>query len=323
MKRAAAATLSIAIALLWVSRATHAQDYPTKPVRIVVPFAAGGTVDLVARVLADDLSQQTGQAFVVDNRSGASGTIGSDSVAKAPPDGYTLLIQTPTLIVNPLINKKVPYDAIRDFRPIAKIGSAPMVMTVHPSIPAKNLKEFVELARAGQGKYAMGISSVGSPMHLATEAIKKRGGFDIPSIPYRGTSGAINDALGGQIAGMIDAIPSSAPHIASGKLRALAVTTKQRARSLPDVPTVAESGYADFDMATWYGIWAPRGLPDVTARKLETLVRKAMASKRVADKLSPQSFEPNVMTGDQFSSFITKELAISSRIVKDANIVSE
>lgn len=322
MKRAAAA-LSIAIALLWAPKGASAQDFPNKPVRIVVPFAAGGTVDLVARVLADDLSQQTGQAFVVENRSGASGAIGSDSVAKATADGYTLLIQTPTLIVNPLINKRVPYDAIRDFRPIAMIGSAPMVMTVHPSIPARNLKEFVELARAGQGKYAFGISSVGSPMHLATEAIKKRGGFDIPSIPYRGTSGAINDALGGQIAGMIDAIPSSAPHIASGKLRAIAVTTRQRARSLPNVPTVAESGYPEFDMATWYGIWAPRGLPDATAQKLEALIKKAMASKRVADKLSPQSFEPNVMTGEAFSTFITKELAISSRIVKEANITAE
>jgi tripartite-type tricarboxylate transporter receptor subunit TctC len=323
MNRAAAAALSLAIAFLWPSQEARAQDYPARPVRIVVPFAAGGTVDLVARVLADDLTQQTGQTFVVENRSGASGAIGSDSVAKAPPDGYTLLIQTPTLIVNPLINRKVPYDAIRDFRPIAMIGSAPMVMTVHPSIPAKNLKEFVELARASQGKYALGISSVGSPMHLATEAIKKRGGFDIPSIPYRGTSGAINDALGGQIAGMIDAIPSSAPHIASGRLRALAVTTRQRARSLPNVPTVAESGYPEFDMATWYGIWAPRGLPDATARRLEALIRKAMASKRVADRLSPQSFEPNVLTGDLFSSFITKELATSSRIEKEAQIVAE
>jgi tripartite-type tricarboxylate transporter receptor subunit TctC len=317
------AALSIVMAVLGTATLAQAQDYPSKSVRIVVPFAAGGTVDLVARVLADELTQQTGQSFIVDNKSGASGVIGSDAVAKAPGDGYTLLIQTPTLIVNPLISKKVPYDAIRDFRPIARIGSAPMVMTVHPSIPAKNLKEFMELARANQGKYAFGISSVGSPMHLATEAIKKSGGIDVPSIPYRGTSGALNDALGGQITGMIDAIPSSAPHIATGKLRPLAVTTKQRARSLPNVPTVSESGYPGFDMATWYGIWAPRGLPDPVARKLEALLRKAMASKRVVEKLSPQSFEPNVVTGEQFGEFITKELAISSRIVKDANIIAE
>lgn len=317
------AALSAALILLAGHPEVHAQPYPSRPVRIVVPFAPGGTVDLVARVLAQDLSEQTGQSFVVENKSGASGAIGSDLVAKAPPDGYTMLLQTPTLIVGPLINKNVPYDPIRDFRPIAMIGSAPMVMTIHPSIRANNLKEFIELAKANSSRYAFGIASVGSPMHLATEAIKKNGKFDIPSIVYRGTSAVLNDALGGQITGMIDAIPSSAPHIAAGKLKPLAVTTKQRARSLPDVPTVAESGFPGFEMATWYGLWAPRGLPEPIARRIEVLVRKSMASRSVADKLSPQSFEPQVMAGEEFNAFIIKELAVSARIVKEANIVAE
>jgi len=303
--------------------AVHAQTYPERPVRIVVPFSPGGTVDLVARVLAQNLSEQTGQSFIVDNKPGASGAIGSDAVAKAAPDGYTLLVQSPTLIASPLISRNVPYDAIRDYRPIAMLGSVPMVMTVHPSIPAKNLKEFMDLARANAGRYAFGTSAVGSPMHLATEALKKEGKIDIPIIVYRGTAGAINDALGGQITGMIDAIPSSAPHIAAGKLKPLAVTTKQRVGSLPNVPTVAESGYPGFEMVTWYGLWAPRGLPEPIAKKLQALAQKAMTSKSVAERLAPQNFEAQTLTGERFSAFINQQLAAYSRIVKDANIVAE
>jgi tripartite-type tricarboxylate transporter receptor subunit TctC len=318
------ALLSIAVAMAAASPlAAQAQNYPERPVRIVVPFPPGGTVDLVARVLAQSLTEQTGQTFLVDNRPGASGAIGSDAVAKAPADGYTLLVQSPTLIASPLINRKVPYDAIRDYRPIAMLGSVPMVMTVHPSIPAKNLKEFMDLARTNSAKFAFGTSAVGSPMHLATEALKKEGKIDIPTIIYKGTSGALNDALGGQITGLIDAIPSTAPHIAAGKLKPLAVTTKRRVASLPNVPTVAESGYPEFEMVTWYGLWAPRGLPEPIAKKLEALSQKAMTSKAVTDKLAPQSFESRVLIGDGFNGFITQQLASYARIVKDANIQGE
>jgi tripartite-type tricarboxylate transporter receptor subunit TctC len=316
------AALAIATAALAAAPA-GAQNYPDKPVRIVVPYQPGGTVDLVARVLAQNLTEQTGTQFVVDNRSGASGAIGSDLVAKAPADGYTLLVQSPTLIANPLISRKVPYDAIRDFRPIARLGSVPMVLTVHPSIKAGTLKEFVDLARAEPKKYAFGTSATGSPMHLAQEAIKKEYKLDIPVVVYRGTAGALNDALGGQISGMIDAIPSSGPHIASGKLKPLAVTTARRVKSLPNVPTVAESGLAGFDMASWYGLWAPHGLPDPVARRLEALVQKAMASKAVQERLAPQSFEADVLQGDKFAGFITRQLAVYSRIVKDANITAD
>ena len=317
------AALVVGLAMLGASLAGHAQNYPEKPVRIVVPYQPGGTVDLVARVLAQSLTEQTGTQFIVDNRSGASGAIGSEVVAKSAPDGYTLLVQSPTLLANPLISRKAGYDPVRDFRPIAMLGSVPMVLAIHPSISARNLKEFADAARADPKKYALGTSAVGSPMHLAEEAIKKESKLDIPIIVYRGTAGALNDALGGQISGMIDAIPSSAPHIAAGKLKALAVTTNHRVASLPNVPTVAESGYPGFEMATWYGLWAPRGLPDPIAKKLEALAQKAMASRMVTDRLAPQSFEAQTLLGDSFGTFITRELASYARIVKDAGITTE
>jgi len=317
------AALVLGLALLGTSLAGHAQNYPEKPVRIVVPYQPGGTVDLVARVLAQSLTEQTGTQFIVDNRSGASGAIGSEIVAKSAPDGYTLLVQSPTLLANPLISRKVGYDPVRDFRPIAMLGSVPMVLAIHPSIAARNLKEFADAARADPKKCALGTSAVGSPMHLAEEAIKKESKLDIPIIVYRGTAGALNDALGGQISGMIDAIPSSAPHIAAGKLKALAVTTNHRVASLPNVPTVAESGYPGFEMVTWYGLWAPHGLPDPIARRLEALVQKAMASKMATDRLSPQNFEAQTLLGDSFGTFITRQLTSYARIVKDANITTE
>jgi tripartite-type tricarboxylate transporter receptor subunit TctC len=316
----------LALPLLALAAAGPAQaqsGYPDRPVKIIVPYPPGGTVDLVARVLAQSLTEQSGQQFVVDNRSGASGVIGSDLVAKAAPDGYTLLVQAPTLIANPLISRKVPYDVVRDFRPVAMMGSVPMVLTVNPAIPASNLREFVDLAHGTPNKFAFGTSAVGSPMHLANEAIKRQGKLDVPIVIYRGTAGALNDALGGQITGIIDAIPSSAPHIASGKLKPLAVTSKKRVPSLPNVPTVAESGFPEFEMVSWYGLWGPRGLPDPVAKKLEGMVRKAMASKAVTDRLAPQSFQSDTLVGDAFANYITRQLATYARIVKDANITSD
>jgi tripartite-type tricarboxylate transporter receptor subunit TctC len=317
------AALVVGVAAVAIPATGGAQAYPDKPVRIVVPYQPGGTVDLVARVLAQSLSDQTGTSFVVENRSGASGAIGSEALAKSTPDGYALLVQSPTLIVNPLISRKASYDAIRDFRPVSMLGSVPMVLTVHPSVAAKTLKEFVDAIRADPGRYAFGTSALGSPMHLAQEAIKKESRLDIPIVVYRGTAGALNDALGGQISGMIDAIPSSAPYIASGKLKPLAVTTKDRIASLPDVPTVAESGYPGFEMVTWYGLWGPRELPDAIAKKLEGLVQKAMRSKVVADRLAAQSFEVQTLAGAQFAEFVRRQQAGYARIVKDANITAE
>jgi tripartite-type tricarboxylate transporter receptor subunit TctC len=314
----------LGIVMLACAMSANAQPYPSKPVRIVVPYLPGGTVDLVARVLAQGLTGQAGQQFVVENRPGASGSIGSDAVAKAAPDGYTLLVQSPTLLVSPLISRNVPYDAVKDFKPVALLGSVPMVLTIHPSIPAKDFREFVSLARAQPAKFAFGTSAVGSPMHLANEAIKRESHLDVPIVIYRGTAGALNDLLGGQISGMIDAIPSSAPHIASGRMKPIAVTTKRRAPALPNVPTMAESGIPDFDMGSWYGLWAPAGVPDEIAARLQSLAGKAMTSKLANDRLASQSFVPETsVNGDEFKAFIARQLAVYSRIVKEAKITAD
>ena len=321
MKKSLKTLLGFLVAAALAS--AQAQGYPNKPVRIIVPYAPGGTVDLVARVLAQALTEQMGQPFVVENRAGASGVIGSDAVAKAPADGYTLLVQSPTLVANPLMLKNVPYDVIRDFSPLSMLGSVPMVMAAHPSVPASNLKEFVALAQANPKQYAFGTSALGSPMHVAQAAIKRGAKLDIPIIVYKGTAGAINDVLGGQISAIIDAIPSTYPHIASGKLKALAVTTKTRLPMMPNVPTVAESGFPEFEMVSWYGLWGPARLPDDIVKKLSAEAAKAMRSPKVLARLAPQSFIPAGTNPADFSRHITKEMAMYSRVVRDANIQIE
>ncbi|HSI60240.1 MAG TPA: tripartite tricarboxylate transporter substrate binding protein [Ideonella sp.] len=300
-----------------------AQEYPNKPVRIVVPFVPGGTVDLVARVLAQRLTEQMGQPFIVENKAGANGTIGSDTVAKSKADGYMLLVQSPTLIATPLMAKRVPYDTVQDFTPISRLGSVPMVMTAHPSVPAANLREFIAAAQAKPGEYAFGIPAAGSPMHLAGAAIKHNSKLDIAIIPYKGTAAALNDLLGGQISVMIDAIPSSAAHIASGKLKALAVTTPARLPSMPKVPTVAESGMAGFEMVSWYGLWAPAQLPPEILKRLSAETAKAMRSPLVKERLGSLGFLPDPDSPQDFTSFILKETATYARIVRDASIQIE
>lgn len=301
----------------------HAQQYPSKPVRIIVPFVPGGTVDLVARVLAQRLTEQLGQQFLVENRAGASGTIGGDAVAKADPDGYTLLVQAPTHIATPLMVARVPYDVVRDFTPITRLGSVPMVMTAHPNVPAANLREFIVAAREKPRFYNFGIPAAGSPMHLAGEAIKNTAKADITVVLYKGTGAALADLLGGQIHVVIDAIPSSAPHIASGKIKPLAVTTATRVASLPNVPTVAESGLAGFDMPSWYGLWAPARLPEAITQKLAAEAVRAMRTPLAAERLGAQGFVPVDANEGDFAAFITKEIASYGRIVREANIRME
>ena len=299
---------------------TYAQTFPTKPVRIIVPYVPGGTVDLVARVLAQQLTEQTGHNFIVDNKAGASGVIGSDAVAKSAPDGYTLLVQSPTLIASPLMLKKVPYDVNKDFTPVTLLGTVPMIMVTQSKNPANNMAEFIKFTQDSNRKVNFGTSATGSPMHLAIESFKHRAKLTTPVIAYRGTAAAINDLLGDQIDAIIDAIPSTAPHINSGKLKALAVTTKKRLPAFPLVPTMAESGFPEFEMVSWYGLWAPANLPPAIAKRLAELADKAMNSKAVRDQLGQQGFIPELISGENFSVFLSKELAQYSKIVKISQI---
>lgn len=310
----------VAAACLCAGAPAMAQEqYPTRPVKIIVPFSPGGTVDVVARVVAQRLSVQMGQQFVVENRPGASGMIGSEAVARSAADGYTLLVQSPTLIANPLI-QKTSYDSVRDFTPVTLIGASPMLVASHPSVPARNLKEFLAAAKAKPKAFTFGTSAIGSPMHFAEEAIKRQAGVDILVVPYKGTANALNDVLGGQISAIIDAIPSSYPHVQGKKLTALAVTSKERIPMMPDVPTVAESGVPGFEMLTWYGLWAPAKLPPAIAQKLAAEVAKAVKTPAVADTLGKQGFVQAAGTPEEFTAFLAKERETYAKIAKEANI---
>jgi tripartite-type tricarboxylate transporter receptor subunit TctC len=313
----------LALALLLVAGVVLAQAYPARTVRIVVPYPPGGTVDVVARVVAQRLTEQTGQQFIVDNRAGANGTIGSEFVSKAAPDGYTLLVQASIFVINPLFLKSVPYDVVRDFTPVANIGAVPLLVTAHPGVPAGNLREFVALAKADPAKYTFATSGLGSAGHLTEEVIKREAKLDLLIVPYKGAGPALTDLIGGQVSAMVDPMPSSYPHVKSGKLKPLAVTGRARAPFLPDVPTVAESGFPGFEMVSWYGLWGPPGLPRDVGAKLAAEVARAVRSPLAAERLGDQGFEPIGSNPEQFATYIGDEIAKYTRIVKDANIKVE
>jgi tripartite-type tricarboxylate transporter receptor subunit TctC len=314
MKRLASILLSLALA-----GAAQAQ-YPAKPVRIVVPYPPGGTVDVVARNLAQQLTTQTGQQFIVDNRAGANGTIGSDFVSKAAPDGYTLLVQASIFVINPLFLKNVPYDVQRDFTPVANIGSVPLLVTAHPSVPAANLREFVALVRANPDKYTFATTGLGSAGHLTEEVIKRDAGLAILIVPYKGAGPALTDIVGGQVSALADPLPSSFPHVKGGRLKALAVTSRARIAFMPDVPTMAESGFPGFEMLSWYGLWGPPGVPKDVLERLAAETAKAAKSAEMQEKLAAQGFIPDGSGPVPFAAYVRDEIAKYAKIVKDANI---
>jgi tripartite-type tricarboxylate transporter receptor subunit TctC len=313
--RAALAAVTLSFTL-----AAGAQTYPQKPVRIVVPYPPGGTVDLVARHLAQQLGTQVGQQIVVENRAGANGTIGSDFVSKAAPDGYTLLVQASIFVINPLFLKNVPYDVQRDFAPISNIGSVPLLVTAHPSVPAANLREFVALVRANPDKYTFATTSFGSAGHLTEEVIRRDAGLSILIVPYKGAGPALTDIVGGQVSALADPLPSSYPHVKGGRLRALAVTSRERIAFMPDVPTMAESGFPGFEMLSWYGLWGPPALPRDIVDRLAAEVVRAVKSPEMQEKLASQGFLPRGSTAPEFAAYIKDEIAKYAKIVKDANI---
>jgi tripartite-type tricarboxylate transporter receptor subunit TctC len=308
-----------AVAGLLFAVAAHGQ-YPAKPVRIVVPYPPGGTVDVVARNVAQQLTAQTGQQFVVDNRAGANGTIGSDFVAKSAPDGYTLLVQASIFVINPLFLRNVPYDVQRDFTPVANIGSVPLLVTAHPSVPAANLREFVSLVRANPDRYTFATTGLGSAGHLTEEVIKRDAKLNILIVPYKGAGPALTDLVGGQVSALADPLPSSFPHVKGGRLKALAVTSRTRLPFLPGVPTVAESGFDGFEMLSWYGLWGPSNLPKDVLDRLAAETAKAVKSAELQEKLAAQGFMPDGAGPAAFAAYVRDEIAKYAKIVKDANI---
>lgn len=301
-----------------------AQEWPTRPIRFIVPFTPGTGQDIIARTIGPKLTERLGQPVVIENRPGASGNIGTEAVAKAAPDGYTLLVQASIFVANPLFLPNVPYDVQKDFSPVANIGAVPLLVTAHPSVPANNLREFIALVKADTKKYSFATSGLGSAGHLSEETIKRQAGIpDLLIVPYKGAGPALSDLVGGQVSSMIDPLPSSYPLVKGGKLKPLAVTSSKRVPFMPSVPTVAESGLPGFEMVSWYGLWGPPGLPKDISARLVAEVARAVRSPQAAERLGDQGFEPSGAGPEPFAAYIREEIARYAKIIKEANIKVE
>ncbi|MEW6451537.1 MAG: tripartite tricarboxylate transporter substrate binding protein [Pseudomonadota bacterium] len=312
---------ALAGAAILFSQPLAAQNYPNRTVTVVVPFPAGGSVDGVARILVQKLNEVPGFTFVVENRAGgAGGNVGSNTVAKSAPDGYTLLLSASIHVINPFLFKNVPYDVVADFTPVSLLAVGPLIVSTTPSVPAKNLKEFFDLVRATPEKFTFGTTGVGSASHLAIELLKKEAGVNTLVVAYRGTSPALTDLMSGQIQGLADPILSSLPLAQGGKIKALAITSLKRMPSAPDIPTVAESGMKDFEFVSWYGVWGPKGLPPEIVQRLQVEMAKAVKDKGVQERMAVQGFEGVGSTADEFAKYIGTEMAKYGKIIKDANI---
>jgi tripartite-type tricarboxylate transporter receptor subunit TctC len=300
-----------------------AQAYPTKTVKIVAPVQPGGGVDLVARTVAEQLTKAMGQTFVVENLSGGGGVIASQSVAKAAPDGYTLMLgYVATHGTNPAV-RKVPYDAVKDFTPVAMVAGTPNVLVVNPAVPATTLAELLEHARKNAGKLAYGSAGQGSLTHLAMEQLKQSAGFDATHAAYRGIGPAITDILGGQTQMMMPGLAAATPHIRAGKLRPLAVTGLSRHPLLPETPTFEELGFKGFDGVQWYGIVGPARMPEGVTKRLNEEINKALAAPALRERLSGEALEPMPMTSAEFARFIQADIARWSRLARERKISLE
>jgi len=314
------------IAALWLALAVPAlaQPYPHRTVSVIVPYPAGGSVDVVARLLVQKLNESMGANFIVENRAGgAGGAVGANVVAKAAPDGYTLMLTASIHIITPFLNSKIPYDAVHDFAPVSLVAAGPLIVSTAPNVPAGSLKEFFELVRKTPDKFTFATSSFGSAGHLAVELLKRDAKVDTLVIAYKGAGPMLNDIMGGQIQLIADPMASSLPLAASGKIKALAVTSAKRVAAAPTIPTIAESGMTGFDFSSWYGLWGPKGLPaDITA-KLRSEVAKALAQGEVKERLGALGFEAIGSTPEEFAKFIDDEAAKYRKIIKDAGIKAE
>lgn len=301
--------------------AANAQDYPNKPIRLIVPFPAGGTTDIVGRLYADKIGKALGQTIVVENRGGAGGSIGSGAIAQAAPDGYTLGIATAsTHGINPAIYPNLPFDAERDFTPISNLALVPNIMTINPKVPAKNMADFIKLAKSEPGKLTYASAGNGSVSHMMGELFKIASGTDILHVPYRGVGPALNDALAGQVDVMYDNLPSTLPHVLGGKLVALAVASPKRVAALPDVPTFAEAGLTPVNDAAWFGLIAPANLPKPVLDKLAAAVNQVENDDDTKSRLAALGAETVNDTPEQFAKQISSEIAKNKRIAKEANI---
>jgi tripartite-type tricarboxylate transporter receptor subunit TctC len=298
-------------------------QYPARPVRFIVPSAVGGGTDIIARAISVKLSEGLGQQFVVDNRPGAGQMIGIELAAKAPADGYTILMAASTLAINPIMYKQVLYDPVGDFAPITQAATLANVLVVHPSLPVKDVKELIAYAKANPGKLNFASAGIGTSPQMSIELLKSMAGIDMVHIPYKGTAPGVMDLLAGQVLVMAPNVLTALPHIKSGKLRALAVTSAKRSEALPEVPTVAESGLPGYDSTQWYGVLAPAGTPREIVARLHDGIVRALRDPEVGRRLAADGAEPVGSNPEEFAAFIRSESEKWSKVAKAAGIKPE
>ncbi len=318
MKRLTLLRLFLAALAAVTMTSALAQSYPTKPVRVIIPFPPGGTFDALGRALAQKLSDQMGQQFVVENKPGGNGIIGADAVAKAPADGYTLLFNASTFVTAPMTMKQVPYGVVQDFTPIALVAKAPLSVAIAKDLPVTDIKSLIAYAKSKNGNATFAVGSIGSAGHLATELLKRAGGIEYTVVPYKGTAPAFQDLLGGRIDGFIDPILGSLAYHKAGQLRVVAVTSATRTPNLPDVPTVAET-IPGFEFYSWYGLWGPAKLPEDIRVRLNAEVNKALASD-MREKFTTQGLLLTPGTIDDFVKFQRDDMARAQKIITEGNI---
>jgi len=315
----------ILAALAFVATGASAQNFPSRSARIVVGFAPGGATDVTARLLALELNKAWGQQVVVDNRPGASGMIGAEIVAKAAPDGYTLLVSPQTsIVVAPLIIKKVAYDSQRDFATVSVVGSTPQLLAIHPSLPPQNFREFVAFVKANSKNLSYGSGGIGSTPHMAGELLNSSLGVKVTHVPYKGENPGVADLLGGQIPYMFVNFPVAIPHVQAGKLRAVAISSPQRSPLAPQFPTVAESGIPGFDTATWNGLYLPAATPRDILTRIHADVTKVLAAPELKDRMLKQGIDQSTHnTPEKHAAFVKTEFARWGKVIKDAGIKAE
>ena len=318
IQRRAALALALTAAF-WGSAQAQVQDkYPSRPVILIVPQAAGGANDAIARVVAQKLSEQTGQSFIVENRPGAGGNIGTALAAKAKPDGYTLMLTVNSAhVINPSLYKSAGFDPVKDFEPVAPVATAGYVLVAHPSFAAKNVTELVTLAKSQPGKITIASAGNGTLNHLIGEMLGKATGIDMVHVPYKGAAAAVTDLVGGQVQVSVQSLPSSLAFIKSGKLKVLGVVNEKRVAAIPDAPTIGET-VKGFGSTPWYGVFAPAGTPKNITAQLNAEISKALDSKDVQDKLATVGCEPYKGTSEQFAALVREDLPKWARIVKDS-----
>ena len=315
--------LVIACAALACATSHAAESYPSKPVRFIIPYAPGGTTDIIARLVAQKLTEDLGQQVVVDIRAGAGSMIGTELAAKSPPDGHTMLLSNNGLAFNETLYPKRNYDALRDLAPVSLVGVTPNAFVIHPSVPTKTMKDFLAFAKARPGQLSYASGGIGSSSHLSMELLLSLTGIKVAHVPYKGAGPALIDVAAGNVHFQLNSMPAVMHHVSSGRLRALAVSSAKRSQAVPDLPTIAESGVAGYDYVTWYGVLVPANTPPAIVNRLNASLQKAAANKDVREKLGQQGVEVESSSPDAFGKIVRSDVEKWRKIIRSANIKVE